>query len=43
MLSGRIEESTEKTYQSFEGQKVRSHCLHMITCDCSIILYVSTQ
>lgn len=50
MLSGRIEESTEKTSQSFEGQKVRSHYLPMIMCDCSIILriiriiiYVSTQ
>ena len=34
MLSGGTEESTEKTSQSFEGQKVRSHYVRMIMCGC---------
>ena len=29
MLSGGAEESTEKTSQSFQGQKVNLHCVYM--------------
>lgn len=41
MFSGGAEESTEKTSQSFQGQKVRLHYVYMKMCGCYTILYVS--